>query len=410
MYRNSDKPNYLFHEGDGDHALREQFRLASVEITSLSEERILNTDPHALAKYFTDKYSVKIPVLDIENLVAAHHERNVTRYDRFDEREYQAKGEAYDIEVPFDGDPMIFKLRPNTYNLNPPIATIEGNNLCFSISGQELDPVSVKEQIDTTIRDVEEYLAWHRKMWQSFDTQLQSIVSRSIEERRAHILKQKDSVSKLAGLGIKLKEKSGDAKTFVPAAIRQTVRPQLPPMRAAQQPEPTFDKAQYATTLGLIRGAGHSIEQSSSRMRELPEEALRDIFLVPLNAHFGSASGETFNYGGKTDIIIKHEGKNLFVAEFKFWGGEKILGETIDQLLSYLTWRDTKTAIVIFNKNVGFSGVLAKIQEATKLHKHYISGPRRLDETSDEYTFMLPQDSDRHVVISILSFDLGAKN
>jgi len=400
--------NYLFHEGDGMATLQGQLQTASNEVRSLPEDRILNTEPEALTDYFASKFSVKVPVLDIENLTAEHHERIVTVYDQWDQRELQVPGEAYDIELPFDGDPAIFKLRPNTFSSSLPMATVRGETLCFTISGRSLEATKVKTDIDSTVQSIEQYLGWHRDMWRSFDSQLRSTVSQSIEERRSLILKQKGSASQLAGLGIKLKEKSGDARTFVPAAIKQVVKPQLPPMRAAQPPEPTFDKAQYATTLGLIRDAGRSIEQSSSRMRELNEEALRDIFLVPLNSHFGSASGETFNYGGKTDIIIKHEGKNLFVAEFKFWGGEKNLIETIDQLLSYLTWRDTKTAIVVFSKNVGFSAVLGKVREATKSHPNYVSGPKKLDETSDEYIFSLPQDINRHVTVSVLSFDLGS--
>ena len=61
---------------------------------------------------------------------------------------------------------------------------------------------------------------------------------------------------------------------------------------AADAPEPTLDTEQYTTIISLLTAAGRSVEQSSSRARMLGEEALRDIFLVPLNAHFGAATGE----------------------------------------------------------------------------------------------------------------------
>ena len=142
-------------------------------------------------------------------------------------------------------------------------------------------------------------------------------------------------------------------------------------------------------------------------MRDLEEEALRDIVLVPLNSHFGTATGEAFNFSGKTDVLIRQQGGNLFVAEFKIWAGEKHFIDTIDQLLRYLTWRDTKAAIVVFNRNVGFSSVVAKIRAATLTHSAYVSGPIRLDETSDRYRFALPNDPEREVTIAILAFDLG---
>jgi hypothetical protein len=57
---------------------------------------------------------------------------------------------------------------------------------------------------------------------------------------------------------------------------------------------------------------------------------------------------------GKTDILIRIDGKNIFIAECKFWTGPKGFTETIDQLLGYLSWRDTKAAIVMFNRKKGF--------------------------------------------------------
>jgi hypothetical protein len=69
--------------------------------------------------------------------------------------------------------------------------------------------------------------------------------------------------------------------------------------------------------------------------------------------------------------LIRKDGKNVFIAECKFWKGEKAFGETLDQLLSYLSWRDTKTAVVLFNRNADFSAVLAKIAEIAPRHAHF---------------------------------------
>jgi hypothetical protein len=75
-------------------------------------------------------------------------------------------------------------------------------------------------------------------------------------------------------------------------------------------------------------------------------------------------------FKGKTDILIRAERRNVFV-ECKFWAGEKQFLETVDQLLSYLGWRDTKTAVIIFNRNANFSDVLRKTTEITPKHKCY---------------------------------------
>jgi hypothetical protein len=103
------------------------------------------------------------------------------------------------------------------------------------------------------------------------------------------------------------------------------------------------------------------MERSPSAFAEMDEENLRMHFLVPLNGAFeGDATGETFNHDGKTDILLRKDGRNVFIAECKFWVGPKGFTDTIDQLLNYLTWRDSKTAIIIFVRNTTISTVVAK--------------------------------------------------
>jgi hypothetical protein len=127
---------------------------------------------------------------------------------------------------------------------------------------------------------------------------------------------------------------------------------------------------EYENILGIIRNMVQVMERSPKAFENMGEEDLRTHFLVQLNSQYeGGATGETFNFQGKTDILIRADGRNVFIAECKFWGGEKQFQDTIDQLLSYLSWRDTKTALIIFNRNANFSDVLKKITEIAPKHK-----------------------------------------
>jgi hypothetical protein len=55
------------------------------------------------------------------------------------------------------------------------------------------------------------------------------------------------------------------------------------------------------------------------------EEELRDHILLLLEPNFeGSATGETFNKSGKTDILLRYDGKNVFIGECKFWKGVRL--------------------------------------------------------------------------------------
>jgi hypothetical protein len=112
--------------------------------------------------------------------------------------------------------------------------------------------------------------------------------------------------------------------------------------------------------------------------------------LVPLNSHYeGQAHGETFNYSGKTDILIRSGDRNIFIAECKFWDGPAVLTATIDQLLGYLSWRDSKAAIILFNRNKNLSRVLETIPSVMEAHPNFQKKEEMRGPTRFKYAFHL---------------------
>ncbi|WP_303760102.1 hypothetical protein, partial [Alcanivorax jadensis] len=125
-----------------------------------------------------------------------------------------------------------------------------------------------------------------------------------------------------------------------------------------QQSYPVPD---YQKILELIHSIGKMFERLPSTYAEKSEEELRDHILVSLQGLIvggGSATGETFNRKGKTDILIRKNDENEFVGECKFWSGPAGLKQAIDQLLSYLSWRDKKAALIVFVKNKDFNAAI----------------------------------------------------
>jgi hypothetical protein len=96
----------------------------------------------------------------------------------------------------------------------------------------------------------------------------------------------------------------------------------------------------------------------------------------------------------------------VFIAECKFWSGAKGLLTALDQLLSYLTWRDSKAALVLFVRNKDFSAVLETIKEVVPTHRQFLRHVRNVDESWFEYRLSLPGDPGREVWLSILAFHL----
>ena len=163
----------------------------------------------------------------------------------------------------------------------------------------------------------------------------------------------------------------------------------------------------YQEILQVIHDTSKVFERLPKTYADKDEEALRDHFILQLEPRFeGSATGETFNKSGKTDILIRHEKSNIFVAECEWWAGPKKHLEKIDQLLSYLAWQDSKTAIVCFVGRKNFSSTLKKIVGITQQHSCYVKYVGAKDETWHNFEFHLPGDLERKISLSVLAFHL----
>jgi hypothetical protein len=101
------------------------------------------------------------------------------------------------------------------------------------------------------------------------------------------------------------------------------VRRKLPTITGASgtfQPEPTIAEAEYQNILRIIENMSFVMERNPRVFSTAPEETIRDHYLVQLNGQYeGSATGETFNGHGHTDILVRDGSANLFIAECKIW-------------------------------------------------------------------------------------------
>ena len=83
-----------------------------------------------------------------------------------------------------------------------------------------------------------------------------------------------------------------------------------------------------------------------------------------------------------------------------------MLTETIDQLLGYSSWRDTKVAVLVFNRNKSLSKVLESVQATTSSHSNCkrVIGPQ--SETSFRYVFSHLNDANREMTVTVMVFDV----
>lgn len=405
------REDYLFTGPDWHSVDRHQRQQMAEEIEKVDPDRLLNTSVDDLALYFSEKYKIDVPVLDEENLVVDQREKQIdvsrdqNRYITDRSRPFYITGSEIEVEIPFAGEAEAFKIQPNPYTLSPPRASVRGNLLTFVVVGTNLDAAQVRGEIERTAREVQSYLTNLRANVVGLNGQLLEEARRAIESRRSKLLANRDTV---ASLGFKMKERQNAPKTYVPPEVRRKISPVMPPASSAPyKPEPSLGQSDYEHILGVMQGMTQVMELSPSAFHDVDEEALRSHFLVQLNGHYqGQATGETFNYEGKTDILIRLEGRNIFIAECKFWSGPKKLAETIDQLLGYSSWRDTKTAVVVFNRNRDFSKVLAAIPDAVRAHPQFKKDLPGSTETIFRYLFSNRDDRNRELYLTVMAFDV----
>lgn len=299
----------------------------------------------------------------------------------------------------------IFFIRPTTFSSAPPYAIVESDHLIVRHAGRDLEQAQVKTSLNRTIDEIEQHLGWQRTSADDFNNRLPGLIANAVEERKKKLLQDQSLV---AGLGFNLKTRPNAPKTYTAPIKRKQIEARRTGNPTAPfKPEPVLDDANYQHILSVIENMTLVMERSPTAFAKMGEEDIRQHYLVQLNGQFeGAATGETFNFQGKTDILIRVDGKNIFIAECKFWKGEKAFLETIDQILGYLSWRDTKAAILIFNRNKDFSNVLNAIVETADKHPHKKRGPTKENETRFKYIFGNPSDHNREIVLTVMAFHI----
>lgn len=403
--------NLLFHKVDSFSVQEHQRTLMQRAIAGIEENRLLNSNADDLAVYFAEQYSVNVPILDEEGMhvdqcevqidVSQHHDRYIS--DR--SRAFYVTGTRITVWVPFEGDEAMFYVRPNTFNYNPPRATIANQSVIFNYEGTNLGTEQVKQEIERWLSSVKDYLAWQQDTFKGFNNTLLREAQKSIENRREKLLADQNLVS---GLGIPLRRRANELRTYTAPEVKRKVAPKLPTATTGQyKPEPVLEMAEYEHILSVVQSMVKVMERSPSAFCSLDEEAIRTHFLVQLNGHYeGQATGETFNYSGKTDILIRSGDRNVFIAECKVWAGPAKLTEAIEQLLGYLSWRDSKAALFIFNRNKDFSRVLDAIPKTAQAHPNFRKDLGSQGNTDFRYVFRHSDDNAKDLTMTILAFDI----
>lgn len=382
------------------------------EINNLGRDYILKVSEQDLCKSLIDRYTIEIPILYEDKLYALEPKdaqidiRGRHDYAVFDEHEpHYVKGTSLTIVVPFEGEEQLFHFMPSALTSYFPRGRIVDNKIHLTYNDLNMKAENVKKLYENDLNIIKQHLRAVSSNVEQYNKSLESQVKDLITQRKNKVLKEQDMT---VSLGIPIKRRENSVTTYTIPTVSRKPKIELPKVESGVfKPEPVLDMAEYEHILKIIHDMALVIERNPKAFSTMKEEDLRTHFLVQLNGHYeGQATGETFNYEGKTDILIRYEGRNVFIAGCKFWRGEKELSDTIDQLLKYNSWRDTKTAIILFNRNKEFTSVLEKIPATMKLHPCFKKDMGKQDETSSRYLFRQPSDSNRELILTVIAFDV----
>ena len=407
MERFSPPHGNLFKAGD-TYSLFETIRNdIKTTISRLDEDYIINVPEHDYHQYLIDKYSITCPTCLFDEKYI--EDRKVLVSPEFLPRYWGARQSIecnmFRLFIPFQGDSNLLRYRPSTYTLSGwSNFTLCQNHLYVDILSIDDDAEKIKREIASYISTLTRMLEFLNADIGTFNNDLPSYINHTFRVYKEKAIKNSQIRT---DLGIPIKKKS-QAKTFSVPAITKVI-PQPPKVQAETQTvlEPTMDISTYHQILDSIHRIGRNLEQYPEVVRNQNEECIRALFLTQLNTTFTSfsATGESFNHNGKTDIMIKHDGSIIFIAECKIWKGEKAFLEAIDQLLSYLTWRDSKTSLLVFVKQTSISTVINTIKDGIVKHPAYICTEEEKISEWFNYKFHLPGDSEKVVQLAVQIFN-----
>ena len=412
------RDNVLFHKGDLSVTLCKQVAQIPIKVDAIPRDQFLASSEEDIFENIIAQVKID-PLVIYEDRMEMEPRETKSDVSGSKERVFFGdRGPIYvdaveiTISISFTGDPVLWDLCPDHWTSVFPYANVrkpknDGIGFLIIVFTQFKDEPTnkIKSRFDEELERIRIYLKSQKQQVDSFNASLPGYIQGAIKARKEK-LKTFDGIIEMLGIPLKRRE---DAPLIEPIPIkRKLIRPLPPPPKSGFKPEPGITVQDYEHILSVIRHEGRTFETTPKTYAVHDEEELRDIMLAHLNGHYqGTATGETFRHSGKTDIRIEDQDRAAFVAECKLWKGKEELLKAINQLLGYLTWRDCKTALILFNKQAAkFNDLLIKVPEALREHQKV---KRELTEGANgewRFEFFSAEDESRKIIIHFFIFNL----
>ena len=401
--------NYLFRNYELYSILNSKIQDMKRKIDEENPDYLINVNFDEYLAYMCNEFKLTTPTIDEENIIIDKHEQKVERYNDYYTQIGYVDGVALWVLIPYTGNKDLFLVRPSTYTTRFPQAGINNEYIVIELglSMREVEEYNVKELIQHELKLIHMYLGYIQKDLEKYNKRLKDEATEYIKYKIENSNKINNM---LTSLPYKLIKNENAQLTYKVPNVERKIQFQKPKINKKNiTPEPELETQKYNEIIEICSNMAKVMERSPKAFANMGEEDLRTHFLVQLNGQYeGQATGETFNSNGKTDILIRNDNQNVFIAECKFWKGKKVFLATIDQLLGYVTYRDTKTAIFVFVKNKDFTKVCEDIKSVTAEHSNFVkyidSYKTPKDTSAFRCEFKNKNDEEKHFYITVMAF------
>lgn len=390
----------LFNDESFSDVKRQKIDSMKRKVQNEDADRITGVEKDEYIDYIISKYAI--------NPVKVATEKAQIDAETF------SRDEDPTLLIPVDGNTDILDYKPKAYSIGYAVrGKVKGNELQVELRGsgrRGWTEESLNKEIERATDHIDTYLDRLEAQIENYHEELRNKAERAFKRRREEVREQREM---LGSLDVPLRKSDNTPDTFAIEAPEQretvSLTPPQPSGASASDPAPTVPESTYRNILEVINDVGIGFERSPRLFRDLEEEDLRDHILFALERNFeaGTATGETFNKDGKSDILLRaDDGTNVFIAECAIWGGEKYFVRKINQLNRYLTWRDTKAAVIMFVCNQQMGPVRKQIDEGVANHPQFVENVDQPGESWWQYRFHFEDDPDRELNLAVLAFHI----
>jgi len=383
---------------------------------------IIGTSTDELADYYFEKRHYTPIEIDPERQETIE-QKNEVRTIRAEQRDpmYRHDGdlkceyESVHVTIPIiphQNLDELLKMRPSTFSLSGSTNKVnwKRNTAEFTIDIKGYGFTRDEKWIVNEVTNLKQYVYNHihivKTEIETENAKLLPKIKAAIEARKAKLTEDKEKYNALfKQIGIPLKKKEDE--------IIKRIQLDTKPLVQRIKPNPTqpenyiIDRTKVLDIIHILDNQGIQFEKTPASFKNSGENDFRNILLVGLNTVFqGKATGETFNAKGKSDIYLNIDKGSILVCECKIWGGQKLYGETIDQLLGYLTWRQNYGIMITFVKNKSLTNVLTEAAASIQAHPSYRNNYQRIADTHFSSDHVLPTDEFKYVELHHLFYNI----